>query len=132
APVVGDLAGSPPGDDGTGRHHLVKHDLALGITRTPGADLGASAAEPLHQPHAADPGRVLFAVTRTGDESVQRHRHIQDHARHDSPKGWGQMGLRNLTSGRGRRPSLARASASALAPTPTRGGALITPSGTPA
>src|SRR6266571_5783410 len=132
APVAGEVAGPPPGDDGTGRHQLVKHDLALRITRPPVSDLGPSAAEPLYQPHAADSSRVLFVVTRTGDESVQGHRHIQDHARHDSSKGSGQMDCGNPTSGRGRRPSLARAGASALASTPTRGGALITPSRTPA
>jgi hypothetical protein len=40
APVFGEVAGPPPGDDGTGGHDLVKHDLALGITRPPVRDLG--------------------------------------------------------------------------------------------
>jgi hypothetical protein len=28
APVVGEVAGPPPGHDGTGRQYLVNHDLA--------------------------------------------------------------------------------------------------------
>jgi hypothetical protein len=58
APVVDEVAGPPPGDDGTGRHQLVKHDLALAITRPKVGDLGFSVAEPLLQPHAANSSRV--------------------------------------------------------------------------
>src|SRR6266496_2372255 len=95
-PVVDEVAGPPPGDDGAGRQHLVEHDLALGITRPKVSDLGPSVAEPLLQPHAANSSRVPFVVTRTGDESVQGHRHIQDQTRHDSSKGFGSDGLREL------------------------------------
>jgi hypothetical protein len=94
APVAGEVPGAFPGDDGSGFHRLVVDDLAVRgagpirvdpVTIAGVVATAVDVAEPVHQAHPVEAGRILGVVVGSGDEPVQGHRHVQGHSRHAVP-----------------------------------------------
>ncbi len=77
-PVVGEVCGASAGDHGTGRHHLVENRSTWLVARSIARRIVAAAlGQPVVQTLAPVAEAVALRIPRAGDETVQRHRHVQ-------------------------------------------------------
>ena len=83
-PAAGDVERTAADEHRSRRHRLVE-DLTARPRRPQAGDPVASVAEPVVKPLAAAAEALGGIVAGSGDEPVERHRHVEDGAGHRSP-----------------------------------------------